>query len=93
MHAHFAAHSVSPYCFAWNWAVAVLRRGAFGRIGQQALGAHADPGADPVAGGSGAHVCRHLRWRDDLSGSLDEHGDVKAGEKLSPGIVMRFKLR
>jgi hypothetical protein len=24
---------------------------------------------------------------------LDEHGDVKAGEKLSPGIVMRFKLR
>jgi hypothetical protein len=24
---------------------------------------------------------------------LDERGDVKAGEKLSPGIVMRFKLR
>jgi len=24
---------------------------------------------------------------------LDEHGDVKAGEKLSTGIVMRFKLR
>ena len=24
---------------------------------------------------------------------LDEHGDVKAGEKLSPGRVMRFKLR
>jgi hypothetical protein len=24
---------------------------------------------------------------------LDEHGDVKAGEKLSPGKVMRFRLR
>jgi hypothetical protein len=24
---------------------------------------------------------------------LDEHGDVKAGEKLSPGMVMRFKVR
>ena len=24
---------------------------------------------------------------------LDDHGDVKAGEKLSPGLVMRFKLR
>jgi len=24
---------------------------------------------------------------------LDEHGDVKAGEKLSPGMVMRFRLR
>jgi hypothetical protein len=23
---------------------------------------------------------------------LDEHGDVKAGEKLSPGLVMRFRL-
>jgi hypothetical protein len=25
--------------------------------------------------------------------ALDEHGDVKAGEKLSPGLVMRFRLR
>jgi hypothetical protein len=24
---------------------------------------------------------------------LDEHGDVKVGEKLSPGLVMRFKIR
>ena len=24
---------------------------------------------------------------------LDEHGDLKAGEKLSPGMVMRFRLR
>jgi hypothetical protein len=24
---------------------------------------------------------------------LDEHGDVKAGEKLSPGLVMRFRVR
>ena len=24
--------------------------------------------------------------------ALDEHGDVKAGEKLSPGVVMRFRL-
>ncbi len=24
--------------------------------------------------------------------ALDEHGDVKAGEKLSPGLVMRFRL-
>jgi hypothetical protein len=24
---------------------------------------------------------------------LDEHGDVKAGEKLSAGRVMRFKVR
>jgi hypothetical protein len=24
---------------------------------------------------------------------LDEHGDVKAGEKLTPGMVMRFRLR
>lgn len=25
--------------------------------------------------------------------ALDEHGDVKAGEKLTPGLVMRFRLR
>ena len=25
--------------------------------------------------------------------TLDEHGDVKAGRKLTPGLVMRFKLR
>jgi hypothetical protein len=25
--------------------------------------------------------------------ALDEHGDVKAGEKLSPGLVMRFRVR
>jgi hypothetical protein len=25
--------------------------------------------------------------------ALDERGDVKAGEKLSPGLVMRFRLR
>lgn len=25
--------------------------------------------------------------------ALDEHGDVKAGEKHSPGLVMRFRLR
>jgi hypothetical protein len=24
---------------------------------------------------------------------LDEHGDVKVGEELSPGLVMRFKIR
>ena len=24
---------------------------------------------------------------------LDEHGDLKAGDKLTPGLVMRFKLR
>jgi hypothetical protein len=46
---------------------------------------------DPTHGvlvGAWFYYIANSRW--DV---LDEHGDVKAGEKLSPGMVMRFKVR